>query len=77
MSVVRQFHLMDIPLPNQESSTILTKVLSPERRQEVLNRIEMENLYSEEELEILKEIKAVLEDPEEYKLLAELIDEKD
>jgi hypothetical protein len=48
---------MNIPLPNQNSSTILEKAFSNDLKLNVLNKISMDHLYTEEEITILEEIK--------------------
>jgi len=65
MGALEAFHSLQIPLPNQSTSSILEKVFSEDLKVSVLAKMTLDYLFDSEELEIIKEIKSIVEDDEQ------------
>ncbi|CAD8081041.1 unnamed protein product [Paramecium primaurelia] len=73
MGVLQKFHQMEIPIPNNGTSLILTKTLSKNMKNNVIKKIEKRELFTDVELKQLENIEQFLNNDEEFKYLQEMI----
>ncbi|CAD8206356.1 unnamed protein product [Paramecium pentaurelia] len=69
MGVLQKFHQMEIPIPNNGSSSIINKTLSGEMKANVIKKIEKRELYTDVELKQLECMENFINNEEEFNYL--------
>jgi len=76
MGVMQRFHEMKINLPNQTTSAIVEAALSESMKLKVLKKIEMTNLFNDEENKNLRLIQTIVSNLEEQTYLQSMVDKE-